>query len=285
MFKIGEFSKLCQVSVRMLRYYDAMGLLTPAETDRYTGYRLYSLEQIPILQRIILLRDLDFSIAEMPRILEAWNDQEVKEKLKHKRYELERELVRQQNRLGKLEQALQDIEQGTLEFHYAVSLKTVPSKLVVSLRKIVPSYFSEEELWKELGRYMHRHGIKPTTEDSNNNLTIYHDLEHKDSDVDIEVAAGIPYPCLTDETGFTCREIEAVENMACIMVYGPFENINGAYIDFARWLDNHSQFKMSGLSRQICHKDPWNENDPEKYLTELQVPVERRITTNTPSTL
>ena len=51
MFKIGEFSKLTQVSIRMLRYYDENDLLKPAQTDPFSGYRLYSVEQIPRLQR------------------------------------------------------------------------------------------------------------------------------------------------------------------------------------------------------------------------------------------
>ena len=41
MLKIGEFSKLSRVSVRMLRHYDEMGLLKPAETDHFTDYRYY----------------------------------------------------------------------------------------------------------------------------------------------------------------------------------------------------------------------------------------------------
>ncbi len=47
MFRIGEFSKLTQVSVRMLRYYDEMGLLKPSETDKFTNYRLYSAARYP----------------------------------------------------------------------------------------------------------------------------------------------------------------------------------------------------------------------------------------------
>ena len=41
MLKIGEFSKLSRVSVRMLRHYDEIGLLKPAEIDRFTDYRYY----------------------------------------------------------------------------------------------------------------------------------------------------------------------------------------------------------------------------------------------------
>ena len=55
MFRIGEFSKLMQVSIRMLRYYDEKEILKPAEIDSWTGYRMYSVDQIPILNKIIAL--------------------------------------------------------------------------------------------------------------------------------------------------------------------------------------------------------------------------------------
>ena len=41
MLKIGEFSKLSRISIRMLRHYDEIGLLKPAEIDRFTDYRYY----------------------------------------------------------------------------------------------------------------------------------------------------------------------------------------------------------------------------------------------------
>jgi len=62
MFKIGEFSRLTQVSIRMLRYYDETGLLKPAKIDKFTNYRLYSTEQISTLNKIIFLRDFGFHI-------------------------------------------------------------------------------------------------------------------------------------------------------------------------------------------------------------------------------
>ena len=73
MFKIGEFSKLTQVSTRMLRYYDEMGLLKPAKIDSLTGYRMYSAEQISTLNRIIYLRDSGFNVAEIALVLNYSN--------------------------------------------------------------------------------------------------------------------------------------------------------------------------------------------------------------------
>lgn len=62
MFKIGEFSKLGQVSVRMLRHYDQMGLLKPGHTDKWTGYRYYTIEQLARLNRIVALNGLGLTL-------------------------------------------------------------------------------------------------------------------------------------------------------------------------------------------------------------------------------
>ncbi len=61
MFKIGDFSKLAQVSDKTLRYYAQLGLLKPVWVDRFSGYRYYTLEQLPRLNRILALKDLGFS--------------------------------------------------------------------------------------------------------------------------------------------------------------------------------------------------------------------------------
>ena len=61
MLKIGEFSKLSRVSVRMLRHYDEIGLLKPAEIDRFTDYRDYREDQLPTMCRITALKDMGFS--------------------------------------------------------------------------------------------------------------------------------------------------------------------------------------------------------------------------------
>ena len=63
MLKIGDFSKLSRVSVRMLRYYDEIGLLKPAEIDRFTDYRYYSEAQLPTVCRITALRDMGFGLS------------------------------------------------------------------------------------------------------------------------------------------------------------------------------------------------------------------------------
>ena len=69
MFKICDFSKICQVPVSALRYYADLGLLEPAHIDPFTGFRYYELDQLPRLNRIMALKDLGLSLEEIGRLL------------------------------------------------------------------------------------------------------------------------------------------------------------------------------------------------------------------------
>jgi len=270
MFKIGEFSKLTQVSIRMLRYYDETGLLKPAETDKFANYRLYAAEQIPTLNRIVFLRDLGFNVSEIAVALDQWNDEFIINQLEGKRFEIENAIRAEQNKLSKIELAKKDIKRDNITINCNVSIKSIPSCQVFSLRRIVPDYYAEGQLWKEMSAFAEENNIPV----SNDTFTIYHDMDYREKDVDIEVCA--PVAAVGENiSGFVYRNTEPVSMMACTMVYGAFENIAGAYLSFANWLQEHNQYKMSGQSRQIVHRGPWNEESPDKYLTEIQIPLEK----------
>ncbi|MCP1103625.1 DNA-binding transcriptional MerR regulator [Aequitasia blattaphilus] len=271
MFKIGEFSRLTQVSIRMLRYYDEVGLLKPARIDSITNYRSYEAWQIPILNKIIFLRNLGFNIAEITEALEGWSDEFITQELERKCLEVEQEIQAEQERLKKIELAKKDIQKKKIEINYNVSIKAIPSFQVFSLRRRVPDYYSEGFLWKEMAKYAGDHNLSI----SEQTFTIYHDLDYREKDVDIEICAPVA-KIGEDGDGFTYRRTEAIPIMACTMVYGSFENIAGAFLTFAEWLQEHNQYEMAGASRQIVHRGQWNEEDPEKYLTEIQVPLQKK---------
>ena len=275
MFKIGDFSKLMRVSIRMLRYYDETGLLRPATIDKCTGYRLYSVEQIPVLQKIILLRDVKFTVAEIATALTNWDDNFIVQQLVKKKQAIEAELRLERQRIGKIEMAINDINQGIIATHHNVSFKSIPSYTIISLRRIIPSYNCEGILWGELFRFIKQERLEVLIRQGDNNLAIYHDQEHKDSNVDVEVGVIINSPG-KDKEGFAFRETEPVDMMASTMVCGPYDNIENAYKSFAYWLEQHRQYQMVGLCRQICHKGPYNEMNPDRYLTEIQTPVINR---------
>lgn len=268
MFRIGEFSKLTQVSVRMLRYYDEAGLLKPAEVDRWTGHRLYSVEQIPRLDRIRYLRDSGFLISEIALALEM-DAHALLVSLNKKCLEIEQAIQKEQERLLKIAVAKEEIQGSKSELHYHISMKSIPACQVLSLRRTVPTYYSEGDLWKELSAFAEKEEI----EISSDTFTIYHDTEYREQDVDMELCAPVKKAGENREP-FCFRMTEAVPAMASTMVYGEFSNIKKAYLAFAKWLQKNSNYQMSAPVRQIVHRGPWNENAPAKYLTELQIPVE-----------
>ncbi len=268
MFRIGEFSKLTQVSVRMLRYYDETGILIPAEVDKWTGHRLYSVEQIPRLNKILYLRDSGLNVSEIALAL-TMDEQSLFEQLGKKRMEIEDAIQAERKKLQKIELAKSEIQGGKGELHYNISVRPIPAYQVLSLRKVVSDYYSEGGLWKELSAFIGAQKI----EIADNIFSIYHDTEFRETDVDIELCAPVKNMGKAKEP-FCFRMTEPVPHMACTMVYGDFANIKGVYLAFAEWLQKNSGYKISDPMRQIVHRGPWNENNPEKYLIELQVPLE-----------
>ena len=63
--KIGEFSRLCRVTVRALRHYEKIKLLVPEIIDYSTGYRYYSVAQMQKALNIVRLKGLGFSLEEI----------------------------------------------------------------------------------------------------------------------------------------------------------------------------------------------------------------------------
>lgn len=271
MFKIGEFSKLTQVSIRMLRYYDDNGLLKPAQIDKFTGYRSYAVDQIPVLHRIIFLRDSGFQVSEIKAALKNWDRDFIAAELRIKQKEIQASIQEELERVAKIDAAINDLKKEQMAIHCNISLKKIPSYPALTLRKIIPNYFAEGDLWLELGTRMEQADIR--LPQNTLNFAIYHDIDYREADVDVEVCAVIPEPSAYRNSELF-RETEEVETMACFMVYGPFENIGPAFESFARWLTDNDRYKMIGLNRQIVHRGPWNEKDPAEYLTEIQIPVE-----------
>ena len=70
MLKIGEFSRLSQVTIKTLHHYDELGLLKPARIDPTTNYRFYTVEQLPRIHRIMALKEMGLSLEQIGLLLE-----------------------------------------------------------------------------------------------------------------------------------------------------------------------------------------------------------------------
>ena len=126
----------------MLRYYDEVGLLTPVEVNKWTGHRLYSAEQIPRLNKILYLRDSGLNVSEIALAL-TMDEQSLLAQLDKKRAEIERAIQAEKEKLRKIELAKHELQNGKGELHYNICVRSIPAYPVLSLRKVVPDYYSE----------------------------------------------------------------------------------------------------------------------------------------------
>ena len=111
MFSIGEFARHGRVSVRMLRHYDAIGLLRPACVGAGTGYRFYQASQLAELNRVIALKDLGFTLQQVQEILEQKvSAAELRGMLKLRRAEIRAQIEAETARLARVEARLMTIE-------------------------------------------------------------------------------------------------------------------------------------------------------------------------------
>lgn len=110
LYKIGDFSKKCGVSVKTLRYYDEINLFKPVDIDLYTGYRYYSDEQLNDIEIILKLKDTSFSLEE---IKDYWNNFSDNIMLKKKK-ELFEEMDKMQDKIREIDYLRSNIVNGKI---------------------------------------------------------------------------------------------------------------------------------------------------------------------------
>jgi DNA-binding transcriptional MerR regulator len=269
--KIGDFSKLSRVSIKTLRYYDEMGLLKPVEIDRFTGYRYYSVSQIPRLNRILALKDLGFSLEQIAQILnEGVSPEQLRGMLRLKRAELQQQIADEQERLARIEARLSDIEmEGTMP-DYDVVIKQVEPQLVASVRDTLPSYPAIGRLFDEVYGYLSRFGVNGV---SSLGIAIWHDDEYKASDIDGEAAVVLKQP-VAEGDRIKVYELPAV-TVASTVHKGAYNRLSQAYEASGRWIEANG-YKITGPGREVylyCG-EPVRQDD-ESYVTEIQFPVEK----------
>jgi len=271
MLKIGEFSKLAQVSVKTLRYYDELGLLRPDWVDRYTGYRYYALGQLPRLNRLLALKELGFSLVQIARLLkDDLPAGELQRLMKLRQAELEQQVQAEQARLARVAARLRQIEQEGRQPRYEVVMKQVRPRLVAGIRDTIGEPDDLAGLLGELRSYLKGRGSEP--DPSAPGLAIYYDAEYLDRGADVEVAVPIAGPW-RGNARVAVHELSAIANAACLVHQGRPDRLAGAYRDLAAWTQANG-FRPAGPNREIFLQGFEAGLDPSSYVTELQLPVQ-----------
>lgn len=271
MFKIGDFSKLSQVSVKTLRYYDEIGLLKPIEIDRFTGYRYYAAGQLSRLNRILLLKDLGLSLDQIGRLLQSdLPPDQLRGMLKLRQAEIERSIEEEAGRLARVAALLSQIQQEESMSNHDVVIKRMAPLRVAALRGIIPTFNQQSHLWGELEGYLAQNKVTP----AGPCLTLYHDAEYKDHDVDAEVCEPIA-TALPGNERIKVYDLPAVEMMACTVHHGSFHTLSQAYNELMKWIEANG-YRICGPDREIYIQtgEPVRQDDPS-YVTEIQMPVEK----------
>jgi DNA-binding transcriptional MerR regulator len=269
MFKIGEFSRFSQVTVKTLRYYDEIGLLRPAEVDRFTGYRYYSASQLPRLHRILALKDLGFSLEQIGDLLEGdLTADQIRGILRMKQTEIKQQVAEEQARLARVEQRLKQIEQEEAMPTQEVVTKKVPAQMIASVRDTV-TIEGIAQLFGELFGYLGQLGLGPAGPP----IGIYYDEEFREGAIDAEIAA--PVAGSVPERGrIKVRELPAVDQAASIIHEGAYENVGGTYSQLLKWVETNG-YRLAGPIREVYVQGVEPGRDPSDYVTEIQLPVEK----------
>lgn len=277
MLKIGDFSQLGQVSVRTLRHYDERGLLKPAETDGWTGYRFYSVDQLPRLNRILALKDLGFSLDQISHLVsDDVPAEQLRGMLTLKQAEIERQLTEGQARLTRVAARLKQIEHEDEPSAYEVVLKKVAPLTVAFSRTVVPRVADMAvyrcDLYETLYGRLARSGIEP----SGPEMAVYHNGEYTEENVDMEAAVPVRRGAVPAGDGVEVRSLPAVPEMASATFEGrDIWDIPAAVAALFAWVGENG-YSSAGPMREVHHFGrELDHEDYASFVIEMQLPVEK----------
>ena len=112
LYKIGEFSKIVNLPIKTLRYYDEYGLLEPSYVDEFNGYRYYNEANISECKLIILLKSLYFTLEEILNCKDNLTPEVITTKRKKLNDKIDL-LTKKQKRLMIIEQELSNVKDNS----------------------------------------------------------------------------------------------------------------------------------------------------------------------------
>ena len=276
MFSIGDFAALGRVSVRMLRHYDAIGLLRPAATDPASGYRYYRADQLRRLNRIIALKDLGLTLAQVAGILDdKVTVEELHGMLRLRRAQLEAQLSADAARLAGVAARLRMIEQEGHMSTEDVVLKRIPRARVAELSAVAASYEPPDigpvigPLYQEMWRRLNQTGVTVT----GSPIAYYVPEPGADGqEVRVHAAVEVTTDTPAGDGAIDVLDLPGIESAATIVHRGPMDEALRSMQILARWIDDNG-YTPVGYAREICLEfDPDN---PANWVHEFQLEVVR----------
>jgi DNA-binding transcriptional MerR regulator len=275
MFRIGDFSRLARVTIKTLHHYDEAGLLQPTHVDRQSGYRYYDASQLQALHRILLLKDLGFSLEHIRHLLHA-DAESLAATLEIRQQELAESIAADQARLRRLEALRRTLDQRGSASSPPVLLRDSPAIEVYSVRERVPHLGARmQTLFEQAESVVAAERARSPASP----FTIFHDPDYREQDVDVEIC--IPVKHRVAKLG--THILQRCDASASVTYRGPYEQTPVAYAQLLEWM-NRSGMRLAGPLREVYHRYGADQigyslpvavlaKSSTDFVTELQAPV------------
>lgn len=275
MLSIGEFSNICKVSTKTLRYYAEIGLLLPDEINPENGYRYYSIEQLETILFINRLKSYNFSLEEIKNILEAeeLQDEKLYLELTRKKKEIEKQVQEFEKTLDQLNTDLTNLKQGKSIMSYMESIDTqlveVPMMYLLSIRKMV----HEHEVAEEYGNCF-RKLFRKTQVDKLTVLAppmvLFHSEEFSPFGLDIEFAIPVKEYVTGTRDFYPGLCLKTILN-------GSYSNLSSVYTKQREWAEKEG-YESSNALYEVYVTDPSGVSQESDLITEIYYPVKKKST-------
>ncbi len=256
-----------------LRYYDEIGLLKPIQVDPETGYRFYTMDQLPYLHRILAFKELGLGLTQIVEILnEGISSEALQGMLRLRQAQLQQHMQAEQEQLVRLEARLRSLEQGSGLPIYEVVLKAVKPITGVSLHLTMTDVASQAHWSDAISTTLKRYGVTPI----DSLLVLHAESEDEYTQSSVEVVAPVEWRdinalLIRSEGRLTRCELPAVPRMASTLHHGPPSLALAAYQALGTWMENNG-YTIVGPRRKIFLRRGDHLDDA---LTEIQFPVEK----------
>lgn len=261
MYTIGEFSRLSHVSSRMLRHYDAIGLLRPAHTGPENGYRYYDPAQLSTLVQVETLKGYGFTLAQIPELLRL-SREELALRIHRRRLQAYDELHELRKTLREMEDHIIKMEGKSMvqEKYHIIVMDTPPQRVFGIRRKISVSEIHDlfQELYLEMGkRSLKRAGAAQL---------LYHGEEFSYENMDVEAQVQV----LGEH-----EEVRSIPGQLCVATthIGPYDTVKYAYDAICAWLAKHPEYRVNGPAIERYIKSEEDVPDPDELETGVLFPV------------
>lgn len=266
MLRIGEFSKLSKTSIKLLRYYDKIGLLKPAMTDSTTQYRYYTFEQLEIIRLISMYKDIGFSNEMISKLIYKKTDERTL--LKYQKQVLN-------ERMEDIKKALYSIDVLLGEENgqkYEVSVKNVEKRLVYCCRGYISSVDNIHEFIQRCSSELSQTNPDVRFSEPDYCCVIYPDDSYRESNIFIEYAQSVDRKGKDTEV-IKFKELDPITAVSVIH-YGKYDNLRDVYLFAVNWA-NTNGYTIDGEPRERYIHGAWDTQSESEWVTEIQLPIRR----------